>query len=120
MARMTVSFFISAALVWFWFRWLPRRDGLGPLPDAFSALLTSWLCVGCVSWCLRFFFGGRPAPEDISFLGWYREGMSYLATTGLVFLSLGGFAWHTVRRKFKIPPRNLSEKIDDFFDPPLP
>jgi len=120
MLRMTVGFFISASLVWFWFRFLPKKEKIGSLPHAFAYFIPCWIFFGGISWFLRFFFIDRPFPTDQLFLGWYAEGMSYLITAVFLFTVVGGKAGHVLRHKQKIPPCNLSEKIDDFFDPPSP
>jgi hypothetical protein len=118
MVRMTISFFISAVEVWLCFRYLPKREGLGSLPYAFSYFIPCWIFFGGISWFLRYFFIELPSPEDQSFFGWYAEGMSYLITAVFMFTIVLAKAAHAMRHKFKISPSNFSEKFDDFIDPP--
>jgi hypothetical protein len=120
MLRIFISACISALIVRFLWYWVPTRMGIGPVNNAFERFVSMTMVVCVVSWIMRCGFLDTSRPDFAEHPGFYAEFMGYLVTGALTFFAALSCMHQDYRHQHGIPPRSLSEKLDDLIHPPPP
>ncbi|NMA46460.1 MAG: hypothetical protein GX945_07855 [Lentisphaerae bacterium] len=120
MLRIFMSACISALIVRFWWYWVPTRMGIGPVNNAFENFFSNTVLIGLCSWVVRCGFLDTSRPDFAEHPGFYAEFMGYLVTGILSFFAMFSSMYQDYRHQHGIPPRSLSEKLDDLIHPPPP